>query len=71
MARKPTNTLVEELYLINNSPYTIDKVYINNQAKTPSDDVTQLKSDLKYGYENIQPGEAVKVDEYDNYYDLD
>ena len=56
-----------DLYLINNSGFTITA-----KAETYGfvEDIA-VSSNQFYLYENIQNGEAVKIDEYDPYYDSD
>lgn len=59
-------------YLINASDETLTKVEASSGGCiTADDDVITLQSDGVARYENVKPGEAVKVDEYDEYYDLD
>lgn len=61
-----------DLYLVNASGETLDSVISDMGGFTTSDDdVVTVASDKNYEYKNVENGSAVKVDEYDDYYDLD
>lgn len=61
-----------ELYLVNAGNEVLKRVIIDNGGfLTVDDDVAIISSKSPIIYENIQPGESVKVDEYDGFYDLD
>jgi hypothetical protein len=62
----------EELYLVNSSSEMIDEVSASNGGMQTVDDVAVcLESKSRYIYKNVEPNQAVKVDEYDGFYDLD
>ncbi len=73
--RKPLLWLArknEELYLVNNSGEVLDSVTITSGGFCTSDDeVITCSTDKAYEYKNIQLDTAIKVDEFDDYYDLD
>jgi hypothetical protein len=61
-----------DLYLVNASGGTLDSVIADMGGFTTADDgVVAVSSNENYEYTNIENGDAVKVDEYDDYYDLD
>lgn len=61
-----------ELYLVNERDETLSRVVVDKGGfQTVDDDVLTVSSASLLTYENVQPGEAVKVDEYDGFYDLD
>jgi len=61
-----------ELYLVNSSQETLDLVVARTGGfQTVDDDCLTVSSENKYKYKNIQPNNAVKVEEFDGFYDLD
>ncbi|GLS84690.1 hypothetical protein [Paraferrimonas haliotis] len=61
-----------ELYLVNNSKEPLEFVTASSGGfQTVDDDVVSVSSSNHYEYKNVMPNEAVKVEEYDGYYDLD
>lgn len=61
-----------ELYLVNASEETLDLVTVSSGGfLTADDDVLSVDSNKAYEYRNVKPNNAVKVEEYDGYYDLD
>lgn len=78
--RKPENRLPllwlaregDELYFVNSSEETLNSVIADGgDFQTVDDDVLTLTSGEKYEYKHVKPNTAVKIDEYDGYYDLD
>lgn len=78
--RKPENRIPvywlardgNELYFVNASQETLAFVETASGGfQTVDDDVTVSAAGGEYAYKNVRPGSAVKVDEYDGYYDLD
>lgn len=74
--RKPLLWLARdgnELFLVNSSGEIIDLIISNTGGFTTADDDDCLTVPRGNGYEynNVLPGDAVKVDEYDGFYDLD
>jgi len=64
--------LSHELFLINDTGEPIDLIEIASGGfVTQDDDVVVAKTDAVLRYENVSPGDALKIDEYDGYYDLD
>jgi hypothetical protein len=65
----------EELYFVNDSTETLDSVSTSTggcQTLDDGDDVMAVSSKKPlYLYENVKPGEAVKVEYYDPYWDCD
>ena len=68
----------KELYLVNSSEETLDFVAAGTGGfQTVDDDCitvsTKNKNKYKYKYEykNVKPNDAVKVEEFDGFYDLD
>lgn len=62
----------EELYLVNSSTETIDEISVRHGGmQTVDDEALCLASKSRYTYKNVEPNQAVKVDEYDGFYDLD
>ena len=62
----------KELYLVNNSKETLEFVIANTGGfETTDDDVMTVTSEEQYKYVNVNPGDAVKVEEFDDFYDLD
>lgn len=61
-----------EVYLVNSSEEILDFVVAESGGfQTVDEDVMSVASKDKYEYENIKPNTAVKVEEYDGFYDLD
>lgn len=61
----------DALYLVNDSSRTMDQVIINNGAMATFDEQAVSLETKNYTYKDVLAGEAVKIDEYDNFYDLD
>ncbi|PKH03103.1 hypothetical protein CXF72_07915 [Psychromonas sp. MB-3u-54] len=64
----------KELYLVNSSAETLDFVGAGTGGfQTVDDDciTVSTKNKYKYEYTNVRPNDAVKVEEFDGYYDLD
>ena len=61
-----------ELYLVNLSAESLDVVSTASGGfQTVDDDVASITSNNGYTYKNVKPDFAVKIEEYDGYYDLD
>ncbi len=60
-----------ELFFVNSSCEAIDSLVASSGGFVSDDDGAATVSTPDYEYANIAVNEAVKVDEYDNYYDLD
>lgn len=56
------------LYFVNGSDETLDIVSSESFGFVLD---SSLENSPKFFYENVQPNESVKVEEYDDYYDLD
>ena len=72
--RTPKYWLIRErgnLYFINNTNDIIDFVSSSTVGFETCDDVVLPVSGKGYHYENVIPQEAVKIEEYDDFYDLD
>jgi hypothetical protein len=65
----------DDLYFVNNSNETLNRVSTSTggcQTLDDGDDVIAVRSvEPLYLYENVKPGEAVKVEHYDPYWDCD
>ena len=62
----------DELYLVNNSKEPLEFVMADSGGfQTLDDNAAAVKSETAYEYKDVQPGHAVKIDEYDGFYDLD
>jgi hypothetical protein len=63
----------EELYFVNGSTETLNSVSTSTGGcQTLDDEVMPISSpDPLYLYKNVKPGEAVKVEHYDRYWDSD
>jgi hypothetical protein len=63
----------EELFFVNDSEETLNSVSTSTGGCQTLDDEVMLVSspDPLYWYENVKPGEAVKVEQYDPYWDSD
>jgi hypothetical protein len=65
----------EELYFVNGSADFLNSVSTSTggcQTLDDGDDVMAVSSpDPLYMYKNVKPGEAVKVEHYDRYWDSD
>jgi len=62
----------KELFLVNLSGEKLDKVTAKSGGfQTVDDDIVTVVSEKVYRYKNVDTGEAVKIDEHDEYYDLD
>jgi len=61
-----------KLYLVNSSEETFDFVSAGTGGfQTVDDDCITVAAEKKYEYKNVKPNDAVKVEEFDGYYDLD
>ena len=61
-----------ELFFVNSSEETLDLVSVHTGGCVTSDDsAVSITDDVGYTYHDVKPNEAVKVDEYDDFYDLD
>lgn len=61
-----------ELYLVNAGSETLARVVVHvGGFQTVDDGVLTASCALLRCYDSVEPGEAVKVDEYDGLYDLD
>jgi len=63
----------EELYFVNDSTETLNSVSTRTGGcQTVDDEVMAISSpDPLYLYKDVKPGEAVKVEHYDRYWDSD
>ncbi len=62
----------DEVFLVNASSEALTFVRASSGGFVSSDDGAHAtKGDWAPEYQNVAPGEAVKVEEYDGYYDLD
>lgn len=73
--RNPVLWLVRdgnELYLVNSSQETLELVIADSGGfQTVDDDVVSVESKEQYKYTDVNHSDAVKVGEYDEFYDLD
>jgi len=60
-----------EMFFVNTSGETLDYVMAGGGGFTTSDDGAVPVNSSGYKYENVKHNEAVKIEEYDEYYDLD
>lgn len=61
-----------ELFFVNDSDETLDLVTTQSGGfQTCDDAVIGISSDEGYRYSDVKPHEAVKVEEYDDFYDTD
>ncbi|GAD79535.1 hypothetical protein [Vibrio ezurae] len=62
-----------EVYLVNHTNETLELVFSDSNGFQTVDDetVSITSSDIQYRYENVPHGNAVKIEKYDNFYDLD
>ena len=60
-----------DFYLVNLSEETLDTVLVNTGGFTGGDDVAAITDNCGYEYINVKPNTAVKVEEYDYFYDPD
>ncbi|MEX1196327.1 MAG: hypothetical protein WEB57_00505 [Pseudohongiellaceae bacterium] len=61
-----------ERYLVNATGETLDQVIADvGGCITVDDDALPVTSESPYTYRNVANGEAVKVEHFDGYYDLD
>jgi hypothetical protein len=73
--RKPLLWLAQknnELYLVNFSGGLLDSVVADSGGfQTVDDDVMVVSNNEQYEYLNVKPNTAIKIEEYDGFYDLD
>ena len=60
-----------DLFFINDSEKVLDYVIGGSGGCVSYDDGVLSVENAQYRYEMVQPGEAVKIHEYDDYYDRD
>lgn len=71
LASEPSG-IGSELYFVNDSEETLISVGTEYGGSiTVDDEAVTLKTDEGHIYCKVKPGEAVKVEEFDGYYDLD
>jgi len=74
-SRTPTLWLARnggELYFVNESDEILDFVNADSGGFITFDDgVAPVSNKTGYSYIDVKPNEAVKIEEYDGYYDLD
>lgn len=64
--------LGDELFLVNHSGEEVDSIHVFKAGFTSADDETIVWADEEgVTYLNVPNGSAVKVDHFDNFYDLD
>jgi hypothetical protein len=62
----------DELYLVNASGETLDDVVATGQGFAGLDaEVIEMSGTEAYDYRNVKPNDAVKIDEYDEFFDPD
>ncbi len=62
----------DELYFVNASKDVLDFVIADGGGfETVDDEVVTVNNVDQYEYKNVKPNDAVKVEEYDGFYDLD
>jgi len=62
----------KELYFVNSSEEILDFVTTGTGGfQTVDDDCITVTAKNNYEYKNVKPNDAVKVEEFDGYYDLD
>lgn len=62
----------QELYFVNNSDEILDVVSTHTGGcETCDNEVVRISDDVGFTYRSVKPNEAVKVDEYDEFYDLE
>ena len=72
VTRSLPKQLESDLFLINDSGEVLEEVISNISGFVTSDeDVHPFSSKASYTYKNVQPGEAVKVEEYNEMLDSD
>ena len=72
--RRPILWLAREkndVYLVNSSEETLDFVIADGGGFFIDDDDIVTFGGKKYEYKNVKPNNAVKVEEYDDFYDSD
>ena len=60
-----------DFYLVNLSKETLDSVIVSTGGFTGGEDVAAIAGGSEYEYKNVKPNTAVKVEEYDYFYDPD
>lgn len=61
----------DELYLVNALDEPLDEVSVGSERSQTLDDDVLSQSAPVMTYHDVAPGAAVKVDQYDGFYDLD
>ena len=61
----------DDVYLINNTDETLTSVSSNSGGLQTLDDESMPVGGPSYSYKDVKPGEAVKVENYDPFYDSD
>lgn len=63
---------MKNYFFVNSSKDTLNFVIADSGGfQTVDDDVMALGNNDKYDYKNVKSNQAVKVEEYDGFYDLD
>jgi hypothetical protein len=61
----------DDVYFVNNSTETLNRVTSNSGGLQTLDDESMPVGGPTYSYKDVKPGEAVKVENYDSFYDSD
>ena len=61
----------DDVYFVNNSTETLNRVTSNSGGLQTLDDESMSVGGPTYSYKDVKPREAVKVENYDSFYDPD
>jgi hypothetical protein len=61
----------DDVYFVNNSTETLNNVSSNSGGLQTLDDESMSVGGPSYSYKDVKPGEAVKMESYDSFYDPD
>ena len=63
--------LITNIYFINSSDEVLNQVIYSTSGMMTIDDEVSSSASKELSYRDVLPGEAVKIDEYDAFYDSD
>ncbi|MBE9527376.1 MAG: hypothetical protein IME94_10460 [Proteobacteria bacterium] len=65
------SNLITNIYFINSSDEILNQVIYSTSGMQTIDDEVSSSASKELSYRDVLPGEAVKIDEYDAFYDSD
>ena len=65
------SNFITNIFFVNSTDETLEEVIYSSSGMQTIDDDVASSASKEYSYKDVLPGEAVKIDEYDAFYDSD